>query len=229
MSFFLSCFFVSVFAFSFLWSQDCLSSFLILTAKNERAPTHPAKKKHQFGKSSHTSSSHPTEQNNVPLLPEIPYTIHNSGPPTASRLEPSIWSPTKSLEMALANSTAARLSKPRCEVVWRFKNRLLLEFGWHQIRLQHDLFGAWCHNNFYFTPQSINSEWVHSLWAVTTCQMIVITGTECYPKGPKHPNKKPGNGWMGDYSPCLRMVNGKLATLFRAKTSLKIWKQTSPQ
>ena len=24
----------------------------------------------------------------------------------------------------------------------------------------------------------------------TTCQMIVITGTECYPKGPKHPKKK---------------------------------------
>lgn len=63
----------------------------------------------------------------------------------------------------------------------------------------------------------------------TTCQMIVITGTECYPKGPKHPKKKPGNGWMGDYSPCLWMVHGKLATLFRAKTSLKIWKQTSPQ
>lgn len=36
----------------------------------------------------------------------------------------------------------------------------------------------------------------------TTCQMIVITGTECYPKGPKHPKKKT---W--------KWLNGTLFTL----------------
>lgn len=109
--------------------------------------THPKKKTHQFGKSSHTSSSHPTEQNNVPLLPEIPYTIHNSGPPTASRFESSIWSPTKSLEMALANSTAARLSKPwfdSCEVVWRSKTDSCSNFGDSKFG-----FNCWCYNWFF--------------------------------------------------------------------------------
>lgn len=168
MFFFLSCFFVPVFAFSFfLHLSFCLSAFrsfclsvhfFLLTShflslaanllfgllwiffgisevrivchhfrfwqqRTERAPTHRAKKKNTNSEN-HLIPHRHTQQNRTMSLSYQKFHTHNSGPPTASRLEPSIWSPTKSLEMALANSTAARLSKPwfdSCEVVWRSK------------------------------------------------------------------------------------------------------------